>query len=123
MIVKIAKHRRRKIPVKESLFEIYLAGISLCRVKNIIETSRGTKVSPSNFTIKPMTYRYLTKQATLRYVLSIRVCDGIFLKPALGGKYTNTAILIAIGVNKEDNHEILGTAEGMNEYEENKKIL
>ena len=42
----IERYRRRESSVEESLIEIYLAGVSVRRVEDIIEALWGTKVSP-----------------------------------------------------------------------------
>lgn len=42
----IERYRRRESSVEEALIEMYLAGVSVCRVENITEALWGTKVSP-----------------------------------------------------------------------------
>ena len=41
--------------------------------------------------------------------------DGIYLRRNWGGEYENVAILVAIAVNDDGFHEVLGAAEGMKE--------
>ena len=41
--------------------------------------------------------------------------DGIWLKRSWGGEYQNVSILVAIAVNEDGYHEVLGVAEGMKE--------
>ena len=43
----IERYRRRESSVEEALIEMYLAGVSVCRVEDITEALWGTKVSPS----------------------------------------------------------------------------
>ena len=47
MVTAIIEHRRRESAVEEALIEMYLAGVSVRRVKDITEASWGTRVSPS----------------------------------------------------------------------------
>lgn len=42
----IERYRRRECSVEEALIEMYLAGVSVCRVKDITEALWGTRVSP-----------------------------------------------------------------------------
>ena len=41
--------------------------------------------------------------------------DGIYLRRNWGGEYENESILVAIAVNDDGFHEVLGAAEGMKE--------
>ena len=41
--------------------------------------------------------------------------DGIYPRRNWGGEYENVAILVAIAVNDDGFHEVLGAAEGMEE--------
>ena len=53
----------------------------------------------------------LTQAARYPYVY----VDGIYLRRNWGGEYENVAILVAIAVNEDGYHEVLGAAEGMKE--------
>ena len=121
----IERYRRRECSVEEALIEMYLAGVSVRRVEDITEALWGTKVSPgtiSNLNKKAYEHIETWRNRPLcggeyPYVY----VDGIFLKRSWGGEYENVAILIAIGVNKDGNREILGAAEGMKEDKESWK--
>ena len=43
----IERYRRRESGVEEALIEMYLAGVSVCRVEDITEALWGSKVSPA----------------------------------------------------------------------------
>ena len=43
----IERYRRRESSVEEALIEMYLTGISVCRVEDITEALWGSKVSPA----------------------------------------------------------------------------
>lgn len=43
----IERYRRRESSVEDAVIEMYLAGVSVCRVEDITEALWGTKVSPS----------------------------------------------------------------------------
>lgn len=114
----IERYRRRECSIEEALIEMYLAGVSVRRVEDIIEALWGTKVSPGTISnlnkkayehIEEWRCRPLTSDYPYVYV------DGIYLKRSWGGEVQNVSILVAVGVNEERNREILGAAEGMKE--------
>ena len=43
----IERYRRRESSVEEALVKMYLAGVSVCRVEDITQALRGTRVSAS----------------------------------------------------------------------------
>ena len=43
----IERYRRRESSVEEALIEMYLTGVSVCRVEDITEALWGSKVSPA----------------------------------------------------------------------------
>ena len=103
---------------------MYLAGVSVCRVEDITEALWGTKVSPgtiSNFNKEA--YEHIETWCTRRlegeypYVY----VDGVYLKRIWCGEVQNVSILVAIGVNQDSCHEIIGAAEGMKEDRESWK--
>ena len=115
----IERYRRRESSVEEALIEMYLAGVSVCRVEDITEALWGTKVSPGTISnlnkkayenIEKWRNRPLSSQA-YPYVY----VDGIFLKRCWGEEFENVSILIAIGVTDDGYREILGAAEGLKE--------
>ena len=111
----IERYRRRESSVEEALIEMYLAGVSVCRVEDITEALWGSKVSPSTISV-------LNKKAYVhiedwrnrplqggRYPYVY--VDGIYLRRNWGGEYEN----VAIAVNEDGFREVLGAAEGMKE--------
>ena len=56
----IERYHRRESSVEEALMEMYLAGVSVCRVEDITESLWGTKVSPA-------TISELNKKAYVQY--------------------------------------------------------
>ena len=115
----IERYRRRESSVEESLIEMYLAGVSVRRVEDIIEALWGTKVSPGTISelnkkayarIEVWRSRPLTgKEYPYVYV------DGIYLRRNWGSEYENVTILVAIAVNQDVFREVIGAAEGMKE--------
>ncbi len=97
---------------------MYLAGVSMRRVKDITEVLWGTRVSASAVSgmaqkvygqIESWRSRKLTGEYAYVYL------DGIWLKRTWGGEMKNVAVLIAIGVDAEGYREVLGVAEGTKE--------
>lgn len=114
----IERYRRRESSVEEALIEMYLAGVSVRRVKDITEALWGSKVSPSTISelnkkaygnIENWRKRPLTGRYPYVYV------DGIYLKRNWGGEYANVSILVAVGVTEDRYREALGAQEGMKE--------
>ena len=118
----IERYRRRECSVEEALIEMYLAGVSVCRVEDITEALWGTKVSPGTISnLNQKAYANIEnwrtrplKGGNYPYVF----VDGIFLKRCWGGEYENVSIFIAIGVNEDGSREVIGAAEGMKEDKE-----
>ena len=108
--------------MEEALIEMYLAGVSVCRVEDITEALWGTKVSPGTISnLNQKAYANIEnwrtrplKGGNYPYVF----VDGIFLKRCWGGEYENVSIFIAIGVNEDGSREVIGAAEGMKEDKE-----
>ena len=115
----IERYRRRESSVEEALIEMYLAGVSVRRVEDITEALWGSKVSAS--TISELNKKaYVNIEAWRNRPLQggkypYVYVDGIYLKRNWGGEYENVAVLVAIAVNEEGYHEVLGAAEGMKE--------
>lgn len=105
--------------MEEALIEMYLAGVSVRRVEDIIEALWGSKVSHSTISeLNKKDYIHIEdwrnrplQGGRYPYVY----VDGIYLRRNWGGEYENVAILVAIAVNEDGYREILGAAEGMKE--------
>ena len=100
---------------------MYLAGVSVRRVKDITEALWGTKVSPgtiSNLNKKAYehieTWRTRPLSGNYPYVY----VDGVYLKRSWGSEIQNVSVLVAIGVSQDGCRKILGAAEGMKEDRE-----
>ena len=115
----IERYRRRESSVEEALIEMYLAGVSVRRVEDITEALWGSKVSPSTISeLNKKAYVHIEdwrnrplQGGRYPYVY----VDGIYLRRNWGGEFENVAILVAIAVNEDGYHEVLGAAEGMKE--------
>ena len=116
----IERYRRRESSVEEALIEMYLAGVSVRRVEDITEALRGSKVSPATISelLNKKAYVHIEgwrnrplQGGRYPYVY----VDGIYLRRNWGGEYENVAILVAIAVNKDGFHDVLGSVEGMKE--------
>lgn len=89
------------------------------RVEDITETLWGSKVSPAIISeLNKKAYVHIEdwrnrplQGGRYPYVYM----DGIYLRRNRGGEYENAAILVAISVNDDGFHEVLGAAEGMKE--------
>ena len=114
----IERYKRRESSVEESLIEMYLAGVSVCRVEDITEALWGMKVSPSTVSeLNQKVYKQIDEwrnkpiEGKHPYVY----IDGTYLKRSWGGEVKNVAILVAIGVAEDGYREVLGIAEGAKE--------
>ena len=117
----IERYKRRECSVEEALIEMYLAGVSVCRVEDITELLWGTKVSSGTISnLNQKAYKYIKewRQRPLTGEYPYVYVDGIYLKRCWGGEIQNVSVLVAIGVNKDGFREILGAAEGMKEDRE-----
>lgn len=89
------------------------------RVEDITEALWGSKVSPATISeLNKKAYVHIEgwrnrplQGGRYPYVYM----DGIYLHRNWGGEYENVAILVAIAVNDDGFHEVLGAAEGMKE--------
>ena len=120
----IERYRRRESSVEEALIEMYLAGVSVRRVEDISEALWGSRMSASTISdlnqkayvhIEEWRNRKLSGKYPYVYV------NGIYLKRNWGGEFENVSILVAIGVDEDGYHEIIGAAEGMKEDAESWK--
>ena len=113
----IERYRRRESSVEEALIEMYLAGVSVRRVEDITEALWGSKVSPATISeLNKNAYVHIEDRRNRplqggRYPYVY--VDGIYQRRNRGGKYENVAILVAIAVNKDGFHEVLGATDGM----------
>ena len=115
----IERYRRRESSVEESLIEMYSAGVSVRRVEDITEALWGSRVSPATISeLNRKAYVHIEdwwnrplQGGKYPYVY----VDGIYLRRNWGGEYENVAIMVAIAVNEDGYHEVLGAAEGMKE--------
>lgn len=107
------------VDISKDFIEMYLAGVSVCRVEDITEALWGSKVSPGTISeLNKKAYIHIEdwrnrplKGRKYPYVY----VDGIYLRRNWGHEYENVSILVAIAVNEEGYREVLGAAEGMKE--------
>ncbi len=117
----IERYRRRETSVEEALIEMYLAGVSACRIEDITEALWGTKVSPGTIShLNKKAYEHIEswRSRPLTGEYAYVYLDGAYLKRSWGGEIQNVSILLAIGVDSDGHREILGAAEGMKEDHE-----
>ena len=115
----IERYRRRESSVEEALIEMYLAGVSVRRVKDITEVLWGSNVSAATISeLNQKAYVHIEEWRN-RSLQGRRYpyvyVDGIYLRRNWGGEFENVAILVAVAVNEDGYREILGAAEGMKE--------
>ena len=109
----IERYRRRESSVEEALIEMYLAGVSVRRVEDIIEALWGSKVSPATISeLNKKAYVHIEDCGTAAAGRQVSVCLCGWHLPAaqLGGEHENVAILVAIAVNEDGYREVLGAA-------------
>jgi transposase-like protein len=115
----IERYQRRESSVEEALIEMYLAGVSVRRTKNITEALWGSRVSPSTISeLNKKAYVHIEEWRNRKLTATkypFIYLDGTYLKRKWGGECENVAILVAVGINNDGYREILGAAEGMKE--------
>lgn len=96
---------------------MYLAGVSVRRMKDITEALWGTKVSPGTISNLNKAYEHIETWHTrpLSEEYPYVYVDGVYLKHSWGGEIQNVSVLVAIGVSHDGYREILGAAEGVKE--------
>src|SRR5262249_20561912 len=111
----IERYRRRESSVEEALIEMYLAGVSVRRVEDITEALWGTRVSAATVSALNQkiyaqieAWRNRPVQGEHPYVY----LDGLWLKRSWGGEVRNLAVLVAVGVGRDGQREVLGVMEG-----------
>jgi transposase-like protein len=114
----VKRYRRKEASVEKALVEMYLAGVSIRRVRDITGALWGARVSPS--TASELNRRIYGKleawrKAPIRGGHPYIFLDGIWLKRSWDGEAKKVALLVAAGVNRKGFRDILGVAEGIGE--------
>ena len=87
-------------------------------MEDITEALWGSKVSPSISELNKKAYVHIEdwrNRPLQGEKYSYVYVDGIYICRNWGGEYENVAILVAIAVNEDGYHEVIGAAEGMKE--------
>ena len=106
----IERYRRRETSVEEALVEMYLAGISVRRVEDITEALWGTRVSPSTVSnLNKKVYGRIKKwlNAPIEGEFVYVFLDGIWLKRSWAGEVKNVSVLVAVGVEGNEDQAIV----------------
>ena len=114
----IERYRRRETSVEEALIEMYLAGVSVCRVEDITQALWGTRVSASTVSdLNQKIYKQIEewRQQPLVGDFPYVFLDGLWLKRSWGGEVKNVSVLVAIGVAQSGYRQILAVSEGAKE--------
>ena len=117
----IERYRRRETSIEEAMIEMYLAGVSVRRVKDITEALWGTRVSPSTVSeLDQKIYSHIDawRNRPIEGEHPYVYLDGIWLRRSWGGEVANVAVLVAIAVDSDGYREILGVCEGTKEDKE-----
>jgi len=101
--------------VGEALIEMYLAGVSVRRVEDIIEAQWGSKVSPATIGERNKKAYFHIEDWWNRPWQGGKYpyahVDDIHLRRDWGGEYENVAILVAIAVNEDGYCGAFGAAQ------------
>ena len=114
----LQRYRRRETQVEEALIEMYLAGVSVRRVReDITEALWGARVSPS--TVSDLNKKISDDRSLAPSAIEGEhpyvYLDGIVLKRSWAGEVRNVSLLVAMAVNADGYREILGICEGAKE--------
>lgn len=110
--------------IEEALIEMYLAGVSVRRVKDITQALWGSRVSSGTISnLNQKAYENIEKWRIrpLNGKYGYVYVDGVYLKRSWGFEVQNVSILVAIGVDQDGYRDILGATEGMKEDHESWK--
>ena len=100
----IEHHRRRESSVEEAMIEMYLAGVSTRRIKDVSEILWGSSVSAStvsNLNEKAFASVEEWRNRPLERAYPYVYVDGIYLKRSWGGSYENVAVMVAVGADDD----------------------
>lgn len=117
----IERDKRRETSVEEIIIEMYLAGVSTRRIKDVSEILWGAGVSVgtvSNLNEKAFKAADEWRCRQLACEYPYVYIDGIYLKRSWGGSYENVAVMVTIGVNEDGYCEVIGCAQGFTESSE-----
>src|SRR4029453_10385251 len=115
----IERYRRRESSVEEALGGMYLAGGGGRRGEDITEALWGTRVSSVTVSrLNQKIYRHIEswRNRKIEGEFPYLFLDGVVLKRSWAGEVRNVSVLAAIGVGSDGHRQILGVAEGQNEY-------
>lgn len=93
----IERHRRRETSVEEAMIEMYLAGVSTCRIEDVSENLWGPGVSA--VTVPDLNGKAFASVEERRNRPLERACpyvyvDGIYPKRGWGGAHENVAVMM-----------------------------
>jgi putative transposase len=114
----IERYLRRETSVEEALMEMSLAHASVPHVEDIIDALQDTQSSPSLVSrLNQTTYKQIEawRNRPIEGEHPYLYVDGIVLKWSWAGVVHNVSLLVAISVNRDGHHEILGIVEGAKE--------
>jgi hypothetical protein len=110
----IERYRRRESSIEEALMEMYLAGVSVRRVKDITEALWGMRVSAGTGSgLNQKLYERIEqwRNQPIPGGYPYLYLDGICLKRSWAGEVRNVSVLVAVGIGTDGFREILGVAE------------
>lgn len=107
----IPKYSRVEKAIEAAIIESYLQGVSTRRIKNVVAEIGIENISASNVSrIAKELDQAVDEFLKRRIELPIRYLfvDATYFKVRSGGRYSNTALLVATGVREDGFREILG---------------
>jgi transposase-like protein len=114
----VERYQRRECSVDEAMLEMYFAGVSTRKVEDITQALWGGKVSAQQMSRinaklgdKITAWRDRPLTGTWPYVY----LDGMILPRRWDGEVANVSILLAVGVNRHGQRDVLGVVEGSRE--------
>jgi transposase-like protein len=114
----VERYQRRECSVDEAMLEMYFAGVSTRKVEDITPALWGGKVSAQQMSRinaklgdKITAWRDRPLAGSWPYVY----LDGMILPRRWDGEVANVSILLAVGVNRQGQRDVLGIVEGSRE--------
>jgi putative transposase len=120
------RYHRRRTDLDQSIGEMFIGGVSMTRVGEVVETLTGTKPSASTVsrvfhTLESEYEQWKTRKLAERYVYAF--ADGTYFTVIYNGEGCKMPILAVVGIAETGEREVLAFSVGDRENEQAWKDL
>ncbi len=114
------RYHRRRSDLDQTIGEMFIAGVSMARVGEVVETLTGTK--PSAFTVSRVFHsleseyeRWKTRKLAKRYIYAF--ADGTYFTVIYNGEGCKMPVLAFLGITTTGQRDVLAFRVGDREYD------